>query len=519
MTQTNAFIFKATKIGLPIRYYLLALIAGCLVPLAFSPYSLWPLAILSPAFFLSIQLRCQNKKTAFFSGWLFGFGLFGIGTAWVYISIHEFGGTNAFLAAILTALFVIFLGFWFGVLGLLFNTLYRFSLPKKRLFKTAPINRYLLLFPACWCLMSWLFTWVLTGFPWLNLGISQINSPLAGYLSLFGILGVTTICAFEGALLFAMLSRQQALHRRTWACFFFVVILLSGVVFNHVAWSHPLKHKALNVSLIQGNVPQSVRWDPNAIPHIMMHYQQLSMPYFQNDTLIVWPENALPTTPSTIKTFLDTLANKAKANNTTLITGIPVTHKEGYYNSMMMLGAASGHYYKRHLVPFGEYLPFDNLLRGLIGFFDIPMSDFLSGPHQQKPLIIHGITLAPLICYEIAYSQLVRQDMPKADIILTISDDAWFGDSAAALQQLDISRAQAIATARPLIAASNNGITAIIDPKGDILKLAPRFHTTVLTGKVSAYLGTTPWVLWGNWPCYAFMLLAFIFTIWRCLRR
>lgn len=487
---------------LPISQVLYALIAGCFLPFAFSPHGVWPLAIVCPAVLLHLWLK-QNARQAFISGWLFGLGFFAVGVWWVFISIHEFGNTNAVLAFILTALFVIFLGFWFGVQGLLFHWLNRSRL---RLW-------FVLLFPAIWLFFAWLFEWVLTGFPWLQLGTSQVASPLAGYLPLFGILGTSGIVALCSALLLPIFKSQITLKIRMTSLFLFIIIFALGGLCRTISWSGKLPGKPMNFALVQGNIAQSLRWDPNHVDAILTKYRRISTPYFKNNTLVVWPENALPIPASYASDYLYQLHTLAKENQSTLITGMPVAHQQDYYNGLLMLGQHTGHYFKRHLVPFGEYLPYDNYLRGLINFFNIPMSNFVPGPASPAPLSVGKLVIAPLICYEIAYSSLLRPDLPRADAILVISDDAWFGDSAAASQQIEISRAQAIASARPLLAASNNGITAVISPKGEITQRAPRFKTAILTGTLSGYRGATPWVAWGDLPVILFILIVFIASL------
>jgi apolipoprotein N-acyltransferase len=176
------------------------------------------------------------------------------------------------------------------------------------------------------------------------------------------------------------------------------------------------------------------------------------------------------------------------------------------YNSVVGLGAGSGIYHKRRLVPFGEYLPLDSLLRGLINFFDLPMSDFSPGPNKAAMIRAGEYKLAPFLCYEIVYPDLVRASAAEADILLTISNDTWFGDSNGPLQHMEMARMRALENGRYLIRSTNNGVTAFVDYKGQVTQQLPQFTQDVLRGEVKVMQGTTPFTRFGHWPT---LLLAF----------
>ncbi|MDX1824808.1 MAG: apolipoprotein N-acyltransferase, partial [Thiohalomonadales bacterium] len=195
------------------------------------------------------------------------------------------------------------------------------------------------------------------------------------------------------------------------------------------------------------------------------------------------------------------LVAEAKQHGTTLVVGVPVLNlqTDEYYSSFVVLGDKPEMYYKRHLVPFGEFVPLESLLRGLIHFFDLPMSSFSRGSDDQVPLKAAGQLLAPTVCYEDAFGEEVIDFLPQATMLINGSNNAWYGDSFAPHQHLQISRMRAVETGRPLLRATTNGISAIIDYKGHIVKRSPQFETYVLTGEVQPRTGATLYVRWGNW--------------------
>jgi apolipoprotein N-acyltransferase len=472
---------------------IIAIVAGGFLPFAFSPYGYWWLAIASPAVLLWLWCKASNQQQMFFIGWCYGLGKYGVGTSWVFISMHRFGGTSVWLSLFFTAAFVAFLALFTGGQGLLL----RFTSKKNSW------HRYLLYFPATWVITEWVLEWIFTGFPWLYLGDSQTNSPLVGFAPIVGPLGVSFIVALCAGLCVLILKPRA---NRWFASLGLIGIFALGLLCYQIPWSTPTG-KPLRVSLVQSNVPQMTQWQPGAIAGIVHRYVHLSAPYWSKSDLIVWSENAIPLPENRARFILNSLKNKAKKTNTTLILGIPIPTKMAYYNALVMLGKNQGRYLKRHLVPFGEYIPFDSWLRGAIRFFDLPMSDFVAGPSHQPLLNVDGHLIAPFICYEIAYSELVRQDLPRAQLLLVISNDAWFGHSSAAWQQLQIAQMKSVSSARPTLTVTKNGVTAVINDKGQRMKTAPRFKPFVLNATVQPDKGSTPWDFWGHWPV---LLLVFL---------
>lgn len=483
---------------------LLALIAGTLLPLAFAPFHAYPLAFICPALLLFVWLR-STPWQAFWRGWLFGIGLYAVGASWVYISIHVYGKSPAPLAGLITALFILIMGVFPATQGLLFTWLFK---------RTRLAIKCLLVFPAMWVLWEWLRTWVFTGFPWLFLGYSQIDSILRGYAPLFGIYGVSLIVTFISACLLLLFIHKNV--KLKIACVAYIIILLGiGAGFSSFHWTKPVG-KTLKVSLVQGNIAQGMKWDTNYLLHIFKVYKNATEQHWDSD-IIIWPEAAIPITQQQAPVFFDLMSSEAKQHDTALILGIFTANAETrqYYNSMIVLGNGHGTYLKRMLVPFGEYVPLQTIFLPLMNYINIPMSDLSPGPWRQPTSYAGNIPIAPFLCYEIAYPIEVLDSVCNKQIIVAISDDSWFGNSIASPQQLQIAQMRALETGRYLLYGNNTGITAIIGPSGKLQNVAPINQRLVLTGNAQAITGKTPLMRWNYYPILVlivlFLILGFVF--------
>jgi apolipoprotein N-acyltransferase len=486
-----------------IRPDFLAFSAGALLPLAFAPFDLSLLAILLPAILFAVWLRSAPRQAAWL-GYLFGLGMFGTGVSWVYVAIHDFGYAGVPLAVFLTGLFVAFLALFTAGLGYL----------TARLFPVSDWSKLLLVFPAMWTLFEWFRGWFLTGFPWLNLGYSQISSPLRGFAPLLGVYGVSFVTAFSAGLLLIAL-RAERFPRAA----YLAGLILLGVVGSFSAtlnWTQPID-APLRVSVIQGNIPQDTKWRPEAFSYTLDLYQRLTQENADSD-LIIWPEAALPLFYHQASDYIAGLQQIARVRNMDLIIGLPVMDLQTrrYYNSMMTLGKEQRFYHKRHLVPFGDFVPLGNWLRGLIRFFDLPMSGFSAGPTEQPLLRVAGHRVGVTICYEDAFGEEVIRALPGADFLVNATNNAWYGNSLAPHQHLQISRMRALETGRYLLRATTNGISAIIGPRGELLAHSPQFATYVLRGQVQPMQGATPYVRFGNTPLLSLLVGILVLAWLRC---
>lgn len=471
---------------------LLALFAGGLITLSLAPFNLWPLAVLAIAL-CYVLLQNISPAQAALRGWLFGFGLFVSGVSWVYVSIHDYGSAPPILAALLTLAFVAGLALFLAA----------FAWCWARLFRQAQLNTLnALSFAALWVMFEIFRGWFLTGFPWLYLGYSQLTGPLSGVVPVGGVWLASFVLAVSSTLLANLLVSAQA--RQRWPLSAAILVptwLLSALLQLHT-WTQ-VSGDSLSVVAIQGNIEQSMKWDPLQINHQLKLYQQSTLNAPQAD-IIVWPENAVPLLQTNAAGFLNRIDTLAKQRDSTLITGIPmhqVTDGQArLYNGITTLGEGSGDYLKQKLVPFGEYVPLQDMLRGLIDFFDLPMSDFARGPADQPPINAQGQRIAPYICYEVVYPEFARILAAQSDILLTISNDTWFGTSIGPLQHMQMAQMRALEAGRWMIRATNNGVTAIIDPQGRISKQIPQFEQGILKGTVSPMAGLTPYLRFGSWP-------------------
>tara|TARA_B110000259_G_scaffold50616_1_gene59633 strand:- start:835 stop:2352 length:1518 start_codon:yes stop_codon:yes gene_type:complete len=479
--------------------FLLLFSSGALLPLALAPFNFWPIAIPCIAV-LFYKLQHQSLKQAIVKASVFGFAMFFAGVSWVYVSIHEHGFIPAPLALLATTLFCLFL-------ALLFALPFALSalIPQRS-------SSWLLGLPAIWVLSEWFRSWIFTGFPWLYAGYSHTDTWLSGWAPIGGVMWLSFITALAAATLAqigqTLIGRKQPIQVGVKiSCLLLVVLTTSGYLLHSVTWTQETGKK-LSVVLIQPNTDQNKKWSASERQSILDQLQEQTEPHWGVD-LIVWPEAAIPATPKRVSGFLIGMDKAAKVNQTALLTGIPTQDRSSgkYYNSVLALGAASGQYDKTRLVPFGEYVPLEGLLRGLIRFFNLPMSSFSLGAQDQSLLTIAGEPMATAICYEIVYPDLVARISREATLLLTVSNDAWFGDSFAPQQHMQMARMRAIENAKPMLRGTSNGVTAIVDHRGKIEKQLEQFSAGELSGNITPRSGQTFFVQTGSWPVVIMALL------------
>lgn len=490
---------------------IIAIVSGALLPCAFAPFGIYALAILAMVGLLIAFNSASQPRHALLYGWLFGAAFFGIGASWIYISIHYYGFMATPLALLVTALFVAVLALFPALQGYLLT----------KFFPQNGLKKSLLAFPATYLLFEWIRSYIFTGFPWLLLGYSQINSPLRSIAPLFGVYGTSFAVVFIAGCLVGIWQMHKEKRPHARLLLILVVVLLWGISakLTYVDWTKPLAsaNATIKVALVQGDVPQEMKWQNEERDNILQKYRFLTQKHWNND-LIVWPEAALPTFTRYIPDFMEKIDKEAKRHNSTLIIGAALLHgsdKVGtpplFYNGAVSLGINHGEYSKRHLVPFGEYMPFKRWLSWLDRYVQIPMSDFSAGDKKQPTLIAgKNILIAPFICYEIAYPNLVLDYLPQAHLLLTISDDSWFDGSLAVAQHLEIARMRSLESGREQVVCNNRGITAIIDSHGKVVASAPQNEVYVLTGEVTARDGSTPWVKYGHYLWWFFVVIPLV---------
>ena len=475
--------------------WLLAVGCGACAVLGFAPFDLFPVPVLALAW-LFRQWQAVPPRAAAWLGFGWGAGFFLTGVSWVFVSLHDVGGMAAPLAFAATLAFCLYLALFPAMVGYLFSRL-----------ASVDFSRNVLLLAGLWLVTEWLRGWLFSGFPWLALGYAQTPpSPLAGYAAVAGGLGITGLVALIAALL-ALGPRR----RSTWTLV--LVLLAGGQLLRGMAWTTPVG-MPLTVSLLQGNIAQSLKWEPERLPLSVEAYVSLAQAHPAD--LTVLPETAIPL-------FFDDLpreVRQALMQQGDALIGMAVRHREGGYVNGAV-GIASGQpvqsYAKRHLVPFGEYVP-----PGFAWFFNfvrIPMSNFSAGPPHQPPLEIAGQKIAPNICYEDLFSEELRAALPAATLLINLSNTAWFGDSLAQPQHLQIARMRAMETGRMMLRATNTGITAAIAPDGRVLGQLPPFTRGALRIDAQGFSGVTPYVRWGNVPAVVLAICACLPAFMGAYRR
>ncbi|VAW82777.1 Apolipoprotein N-acyltransferase / Copper homeostasis protein CutE [hydrothermal vent metagenome] len=485
------------------RIVLAAFLCGAVMPLGFAPYGLYFVPILALAAF-ALLLFPLRPGEALLAGWCFGLGQFGVGVSWVYISIYLYGNAGLPLSLAVMLLLVAFLA--------LYPALMAGLLAKARAGSAAMF--YIGLFPAAWVLSEWLRSWLLTGFPWLNLGYSQIDSLLASVAPVFGVYGVSWVTALFAGLIAALLRAPGWPRLTTIPAMALIAVISWGL--NQLDWTD-LGTDTLRVTLVQGNIPQDMKWKPEQQAATLETYVDLTRAHYDSD-LIIWPETAIPAFyDEVLDSFIKPLSEQLRANHVSLITGIPVLDRKDwkYYNAVISLDEPDRFYYKVHLVPFGEYLPLRHWLAGILGFLPVPEADFSAGSPDQRPLRAAGVPIGVSICYEIAFGEQLIKALPEASLLVNVSNDAWFGDSLAPHQHLEMARMRAREVERYVLRATNTGISAIIAPDGTLKARSRQFETETISAEVEPRHGATPYVRWGNWPVVSGALFVLGVLLWR----
>jgi apolipoprotein N-acyltransferase len=471
----------------------LALPVGAAVSLAFAPFGWWPLAILATAYLFAVWHEATPRRAAW-SGFLFTAGTFLAGTYWLYHSVYEIGHAPIALTIFVIVTIAAVMGTYTALLGYVLTRWMRAQGPV----------RWLLVLPSAIALVEWFRGWFLSGFPWLQLGYTQTDAPLAGIAPLGGVYLVSFAVALSaGALVALLFGNSRA--RITAGCAVVGVWILGFAMWGR-EWTQPTG-APVTVAIVQGAIPQEMKLDQSQFEHILDVYGTLTAPHLGTN-IIVWPESALAAPVEFLGGFLGPQWDAAKRRGSTLVLGQlrRDPRRDVYFNAVLALGDEPQWYAKRRLVPLAEFFPVPEFMRDWLKGMDLPYSGFEAGGDSQPALDAAGQKLGVTICYEDSYASDQLKVLKEATLLVNVTNDAWFGDSTAAHQHLQISRMRALEAGRTLLRAANDGISAIIGPDGRVTSTLPRFQPGVLTGSVQPRSGLTPYARLGNWPVIVFSL-------------
>lgn len=479
----------------------LAPFVGAALPLAFAPFDWRLLAIVCPAF-LFLAWRNAAPRRAAALGFAFTAGKYLAGTYWLYYSIHGVGQAPIWLTLFVMLAMVAILSSYTAFVG---YALARWFPPSRSGAGSSLALRFLLIFPAAWVLLEWFRGWFLSGFPWLALGYTQLDAPFAGFAPVGGVYAlslVVAICAGAAALFVIGPTRERAI-----AVAVVAALWLSGYALTKPVWTDSAG-PPVTVAVVQGAVPQDLKWSKEYRDSTIRLYHELTTPHLGED-IILWPESALPVLGHEAVEILEPLRRAAHAHGSRLVTGLVRydVERDAYYNGLVAFDDSPQWYYKRRLVPFGEFFPVPEFIRSWMKLMNLPYSDLTAGENGQPALKVKNQKLAPTICYEDAYGAEQLDVLREATLLVNVTNDAWFGDSTAAHQHLQISRMRALEAGRPMLRAANDGVSALIGADGAVQATLPRFKPGVLTGVVQPRTGLTPYARVGNAPVVSLCIL------------
>lgn len=475
---------------LPEKYRLPLMPAlGALATLSFAPLGWWPLQFLLIALLFGAVLQAPGWRRAALHGWLFSFGWQASGFWWLYVSMHVYGGLPGWMAALAVALLALALG-----------ALTALAMAAAKWLQARGTPRALLLLgalPSLWMLAEWTRGWIFTGLPWVVSGYAHTDGVLASFAPVLGVYGLGFLSAVLAACLVLFNWRALGLA---------IVIVAVGLGLARVQWTTP-QGEALSVRLIQGNVPQEMKFQYDQVQAALAMYRDAILA--EPADLVATPETALPMLLQRLPVdYLPTLQHFAQASGTYIALGIPVSDSpSSYSNSLLGMRPAGGPLYrydKHHLVPFGEFIPPG--ARWFVAMMNIPLGDFHRAPTLQEAFPVKDQKVMPNICYEDLFGEEIaaqlrhdwRRGQLPATVLLNVSNIAWFGDTIALPQHLQISRMRSLETGRPMLRATNTGMTAVIDHHGQVSAQLPSYTRGTLAARVQGTAGATPYMLAGN---------------------
>lgn len=481
----------------------LALCLGALGSLAFAPTSYWPLGFLCVAGLVRLWRYSKDAKAVARLGFCFGFAWFQAGTYWLYICLVGNGGVPLALALVLMLGLTVLMGSYLAIFGYYFA----YRVIHARL---ATLWRVVLLASGL-TLVELFRAWFLSGFPWLALGYSSIDTYLAGFAPITGVYGISFIL-YAIAVGCGLCAIRW--HELRWLALGGVSVFMVGHELQSLQFSHAVG-KPVSVGLVQGSIPQDQKWQQGRETEITGRYIALTEQALGQD-LIVWPESSLPFLYHDAERLLLSLNALARQAHSTLVLGLIHAKEENFYNGIAVIGESPEWYDKRHLVPFGEYFPVPTFIRQWMRLAQLPYTDFTAGAEPPPVLHAAGQILGGSVCYEDAFNEEQRGFLGEVTLLVNVTNDTWFGDSTAPHQHLEISRMRALEAGRYLIRVANSGISALIGPDGNIIKRSRQFEPMVLKGDVQPMSGLTPFARLGNYPLIALLLIPWLIYGWFC---
>ena len=479
----------------------IAAVAGALVACSFAPLDWWPLAVLCPAVLMWLWQGVTPREGAWLGFW-FNAATFAAGTYWLYISIRVHGQAPLAVAFSLMLGLVVIMGLYHAGLGYAVT----------RWLPATGAVRWFLGVPAAWLLIEWWRGWFLSGFSWLSLGYSQTDTWMAGYAPVLGVYGISAMVLLSAGGLTAVLCGTPRV--RIAGAVVFVLPWLAGMGLDRLDWTRP-SGKPVSVAVIQGAIPQDEKWLDNNQDNILALYQQRTEKVLGTQ-LVVWPESAIPDLANNQLPFIETMYRETRAARTGLVFGVlrKADESDDYFNSVMSLDKTINWYDKDHLVPFAEFFPVPHFVRTWLRLMSLPYEDFTRGGTHQPPLPVAGLNLGATICYEDAYGSAMIRVLRKADALVNVTNDAWFGPSTARYQHFQIARLRALEAGRYLVRAANDGVSGIIGPHGEVVALAPEWVPYTLMASITPRTGLTPYASVGNWLIVCLATLALAYGLW-----
>ena len=491
------------KASLYYKYrYIIAAIAGSTLPFSFAPFNFFWMAPISLSALFLLWKKCPSTES-FKLGFIFGFASFSIGLYWIYISIHSFGGVNEFLSIFLLFLLISYLSSYIGIIGWLSTSF----------FKVSYFNLFIFIIPSTWTLVEWIRSWLFSGFGWLSVGYSQANSWLINLAPVGGLHFMSFfILIISGCLATIIIgaNRQKFISAITLISIWTIAFLLEGF-----QWTKE-NNKVYSVSIVQGAISQDLKWREDYIIPTLNLYREL-IHQTKGSSLVLLPEVAIPIPYEQASNYLNELKYWSEENNSKIMLGIlKKNYKDNnYFNALVSLDNEDTFYAKRHIVPFGEYLPLPNFAKKWVKLLNLPYSELAQGPLQQDPIYFYDEQVGVSICYEDVFGAEQLRHFPESTFLINITNDAWFGNSIAPHQHLQISRVRAAEVGRFILRSANTGISAIINEKGKIISSSPEFEPYIVKGEFSGFEGSTLFTLLGNKLivlCSSMILLFFYFA-------